>query len=229
MATAGTATLVASQQVQMALNGQFRALPSPLPTGVTAYIPTRVFIGSSVAGEVLWCRLVNLGSIDISPSTFTDANAFPTYTELGDASVSESGVVFAEVTTVLNATPGSLAITYVDQNGNTAEATTAVALTASAAVGTGAFIALNAGDYAVRDITAAARTLGTTPTGVIKFWGVRPLIMTPVTSLGGTMENLLTSAFHPQRFAAGDQLAVIFMNTTQVKTSVMEAFFVGDT
>jgi hypothetical protein len=132
----------------------------------------------------------------------------PTVTELGTSRVMASAVI-AEVTTALNATPGSLQITYTDQDGNTSQSNTAVALTASAVVGTCAFVNLAAGDTGVRDISAATRSAGTTPTGVIKFWGLVPIALVS-TALGDNPEkmNLITQNFNPIRLGAGDVVRV---------------------
>ena len=90
-------------------------------------------------------------------------------TTFGGQTVSRSGVLFAEVTTALNATPGNLNVTYVDQSGNTAETNTAVALATAAPVGSGVFVRLNIGD------------------GVIKFWGLIPI--------GSTITNAYHGGF----------------------------------
>mgnify|MGYP001619833152 CR=1 FL=1 len=224
-----SATLFSGQLGTMHLGQNFRAFPA-LPPGVTAYIPTRLIAVSSTTDVgLLWARLINLGELDIGPPTFTDGSAFPTITEAG-VSRSASGPILAEVTTVLNATPGNITVTYVDQDGNAAEATVSLALTASALVGTCGFVSLNAGDYAVRDITTATRTGGTTPTGVIKFWGVRPLML--ASNAGGAsdlvIENLLTSAFCPQRLDAADAINVITIASAAIKTEHLEMFIVGD-
>lgn len=228
-AAAVTSTLFTGQNMPAHLGVNIRAFPTPLPTGVTAYIPTRLLQQTSTNYGFIWARLVNLGNLDLAAPTFTDGSAFPSVTEAG-VSRSESGPILAEVTTVLNATPGSITVTYVDQDGNTAEATASHTLTASAAVGTCGFMGLVAGDWSARDITTATRTGGTTPTGVITFWGVRMLCVSCLPAANGELrqENLLTSAFCPQRLAAGDVLNVIGVGAAGIKTGLFEVFAVGD-
>ena len=222
-------TLFTEQNSATGRSVNFRVFPTPLPTGVTAYIPTRLLQQASTNQGFLWARLVDLGNLDLAAPTFTDGSAFPSVTEAG-VSRSESGPILAEVTTVLNATPGSITVTYVDQDGNAAQATASHTLTASAAVGTCGFIGLVASDWSARDITTATRTGGTTPTGVINFWGMRTLMVSSMPQANGELrpENLLTSAFCPQRLAAGDALAVISLGVSGINTKLFEMFAVGD-
>ena len=152
-------------------------MPSSLPSGVTSFMPTYVagYQSSGASGHVIMVtELVKLGEISLATPTFTDGATMGTATELG-ATVDVAGPVIAEVTVALNATPGNLQITYVDQAGNVAEANTAQAMTASSSVGSTGICNLNAGDWGVRDITTATRTAGTTPTGTLDLWGTKPI------------------------------------------------------
>ena len=207
-------------------------LPS-FPTGVTGYIPTSIYVetGSNTAASILFAQMINLGSIDISGAsgTFTDGSTMPTKTELG-VSRKVPGCVFREVTTALNAAPGSLTITYKDQDENTAETTTAQTLGNSSVVGNSGFIALNSPDTGVTDITAATRSAGTTPTGVIKFWGIIPIGL--VSHMGGAVafgeyKNLITSSFIFNRLPASTQLGAFFLNSA-AKNAKGRVYFVGD-
>lgn len=213
--------------------GEGKALPSGLPTGVTSYIPTRVTSAVSVAGQsILICKMVNLGSLDISGAsgTFTDGSAMPTVTELG-VSRQIASPVLMEVTTVLNATPGTITITYVDQDGNGAETTAGHVLTASVAVRSVGTVLLNSTDWGASDITAAARSGGTTPTGVIKFWGIIPIsFMSGSPGLAGmtVLDNLLTSGFSWLELGAGDTYGAFVTGNTSAKSIIGDLFFVGD-
>lgn len=150
-------------------------IPSSLPTGVTAYLPTQIFGGTNLLGFFIGVyHMIDLGSIDISTNTFTAGSTMGT-TTFGGQTVSRSGVLFAEVTTALNSTPGNLDVTYVDQSGNAAETNTASTLATGAPVGSGIFVRLNIGDGAVREVTGANNSSGTSPSGVIKFWGLIPI------------------------------------------------------
>lgn len=191
-------------------NGVGQTMPS-LPTGVTGYIASCVqaVAGGSTTTRVLFVsEVINLGTLDIAGPTFTDGSAMPTVTELG-ASNATYGPVWVEVTTALNATPGSITVTYVDQSGNAAETTAAQLLpTSNNGVGCCGWVALNSGDVGVRDITTATRTGGTTPTGVLKFWGVRPIasLITPGTGGAYYPNPMLTSSFNWARLDASSQI-----------------------
>jgi hypothetical protein len=226
--TATTTTLLSGFNGGQNIAGM-RTLPT-LPSGVTAYIPTAISLSTGGLTSYLVAKVISLGSIDISGAsgTFTDGSAMPTITELGTSRTTCSGVI-AEVTTALNATPGSLSITYVDQDGNSAEATTAQALTASAVVGTCGYVILNAGDNGVQDITTAVRSVGTTPTGVINFWGVVPITMVSVCNVDIPEKiNLITQHFNPIRLGAGDVIRVFPMIASTAKRVYGIINFVGE-
>lgn len=207
------------------LNGYSRTLPT-LPSGVTAYIPTRVSLIGSATYAYMLCKAINMGSLDLATPTFTDGAAFPTVTELG-VSRQTSGAIFMEVTTALNSAPGSITVTYVDQDGNTAETTTAQALAASSVTGSAGWILLNSPDWGVRDITTATRTGGTTPTGVVKFWGLIPIAF--LTSVSGfDFRNLLTHSFNPIRLGAGDNIRLFGWSGNPGKTVLGDIFYIGD-
>jgi hypothetical protein len=226
--TATTATLLSGLNGGQNVAGM-RTLPT-LPSGVTAYIPTAVSISATTLTSYLVAKVISLGSIDISGAsgTFTDGSSMPTITELGTSRTTCSAVI-AEVTTALNATPGSLSITYVDQDGNSAEATTAQTLTASAAAGTTGYVILNAGDIGVQDITTAVRSAGTTPTGVIKFWGVVPIVSISTGNVDiPEKANLLTQFFNPIRLGAGDVIRVFPVLTATTKRVFGMINFIGE-
>jgi len=175
--------------VGMAAHRGFHAqpIPSSLPSGVTAYLPTQIFGGTNLLGFFLGVyHMIDLGSIDLSTNTFTPGSTMGT-TTFGGQTVSRSGILFAEVTTALNSTPGNLDVTYIDQSGNAAETNTAAALATGAPVGSGVFVRLNIGDGAVREVTGASNSGGTSPTGVIKFWGLIPI--------GSTITNAYHGGF----------------------------------
>ena len=178
---------------------------------------------------MLFCRLIDMGSLNISTNTFTDGSAFPTRTELGTSN-STWGTVLIEIEAALNSTPGNLTITYVDQDGNTAEATTSRTLTASSLAGSVAPMVFNTEDIGARDITTASRTGGTSPTGTLRFWGLD--ILTAVINVGTTSGegfDLLTSKFSPVFLGATDQVSIICCNPTAANTRVVGALnFIGD-
>ena len=212
--------------------GVTKALPNPLPSGVTNYIATGLSIASSDNNvTVLIGKLINLGNLVLSTNTFTDGSTMPTVTELGSSVVTYSPVL-AEVSNAsgLNATPGSVQITYVDQSGNAAESNTAQTMVASSAVHSVGWAILNTGDYGVQDITSAAQSGGASPTGTITFWGVIPLSMIIILAAGtNDADNLISMGFNPVRLGAGDVIGC-FTATNSVSTKAVlgNIFFVGD-
>lgn len=210
-----------------------------MESGVSAYIPLRVMYSGASDASLMIGRLTNLGDLDISGAsgTFTDGSAMPTYTELGVASVSRPSMVIAEVTTVLSALPGTFTITYVDQDGNTAEAGPSNTLVSAAAVGACGYVQLNSADWGVRDITTAARASGTTPTGVLRFWGIEPIAFFesgPANSGSPiVMEDFIMQSLNLFPLAAGSLIGGFYfgsLNTFSAVTSYGygQLFFVGD-
>ncbi len=211
--------------------GFVRATPS-LPAGLSAYLLTAVCLNLSPNRPVLICEMVNLGSIDISGATgtFTDGAAMPTETELG-SSVQKYGPVLVEVTASLNATPGSITVTYTNQAGTGSQSTGAIALGGSSVFNQCNFLTLAAGDWGVQDITAVARSGGTTPAGTLKFWGIIPIVQTGVPA-GGTAvtENLLVNACNPRRIGAAKTIGAVQLGASSVQGIIQgSVFLVGDT
>jgi hypothetical protein len=216
---ATTATVLAGAGGTLSIQKTgFTKSPPTLPSGVTSYLVTRAFITSTGSGVLWLCKLVNLGNFNNTTNTFTDGSAMPTVTELGTSRVT-SGAVIAEVTVALNSNAGNLVITYVDQDGNTAEAATSRAMTNSAAVGSMQFITINTSDVAVRDITNITRSGGASHAGTIVFYGVVPIAMLgnggPTSGEG---VDLLTTRFHYLPLGAADEIVVIQGISTTANT-----------
>lgn len=200
-----------------------------LPSGVSAYIPTEVLVVHPVQGlAILIAELVDLGSIDISGAsgTFTDGSDMGTREEGGAASSNVYSSVWMEATTALNANPGTLVVTYVDQDGNTAAASPSMTLTGSSVAGSGSWLLLNNPDIGVRDITAAVRSGGTSPSGVIKFWGVKPLALVPSSGPNAAPYSLLNNGII-RRLPAGAIIAAISASNTAAGAAVI-VNIVGD-
>lgn len=210
--------------------GYTKNLPS-LPSGVTSYIPTFIAVANNLDRSALVAKVINMGSLDISTNVFTDGAVMPTVTELGVSRPLPSPIL-VEVSVVLNATPGSLQITYKDQYNNTAEAGIIIALTASSAVGTFGFYngGMNTGDTGVVDITNAQRSGGTTPSGTLTFWGLIPIAIVPAgtnsTQIG--FHNAIT-AFSLIQLGAGDRIdAFTVTNNTSPKQFYGSINFIGN-
>lgn len=196
--------------------GTIKTFPS-LPSGVTSFIPTSLSVASSTSNcNLIAGKLVDLGSLNIATPTFTDGDQMPTVTELG-SSVQVASAILVEVTTALNATPGSITVTYKDQDNNSAETTTSHTLGASAVVGSVGLIQLNAGDWGAIDITTATRTGGTTPSGILRFWGIIPLCVNPLSPNTANFvipEDFISTGTNPLKLANGDILGVFITDGT---------------
>ena len=212
--------------------GYIETLPSTFETGVTSYIPTEISLNSSTAMPAMICEMIDMGNLNISTNVFTDGSAAPTRTYLG-TSRQLPMQLWIECTTALNATPGSMSFTYVDQDNNTAEASSSLALVASATVGSGSMAQLNSNDWGVLDITTASRTGGTSPTGVIKFWGLIPITyILPGSAFGGSNGSAATDIFPESgnfvRLGTSTQLGVVSLGTTTATSSYGYIRYVGD-
>lgn len=194
-------------------------IPS-MESGVSAYIPLRTMYSGNGETSLLIGRMTNLGDLTLGDgaggaSSFADGSQMPTVTELGVASVQRASMVVAEVTTVFSALPGNMTITYVDQDGNTAEAGPSNTLRSTAAVGECGWVQLNTDDWGVRDITTSSRTGGTNPSGVMRFWGIEPIAFFSAGPAGSNnpaeMEDFLIQSLNLFRLSAGDLIGGFFM------------------
>jgi hypothetical protein len=202
-----------------------------LEAGVSAYIPTAITANTNTAStSVLVGRFVELGSLDIATPTFTDGSTMGTRT-VGGLSYNVSGILVVEVTTALSASPGNFTVTYVDQDGNAAETTTSRSFGASAPIGSSAFHTLNTDDYAVQDITTATRTGGTTPTGVVKFWGVEIIALLEGKTIQTSVAkaDLLNDGLNLVRLGSGDVVRAIWLHATAAGRVIGDITYVGDT
>lgn len=203
-----TATLIAGTAFAMQKTAYTQVMPGSLPTGVTAFVPTSAAIVGSSGSPHIIGKLVDLGDFNNSTNTFTDGDDMPDQT-VGNGTVQLPSTVIMEVTTALNSDPGTLSVTYVDQNGNAAEATTTAALTASAVAGTCSVLPLNAGDWGVLDLTAAVRASGSSHAGAIQFWGFIPLgVLFCTGSDTPGFLDLLTTTLNPMRLGINDQIGL---------------------
>ena len=203
-----TVNLASGQLKSVQVSPIIHKLPS-LPSGVTGYRLTSAIIQCQLAGVFTLARLIKMGDLDLATNVFTAGSAMPTRTE-GNVSVQTSGSVILQAMTALNATPGSFTSNYIDQNGNSAEATTAITLAASAVANSAVYMKFNGTDFAARQITGATRTGGTSPTGTIRHWGVDAVAQATVLTPGHAAQiNLLTMNPSPPLFAPNDEFYII--------------------
>ncbi len=133
---------------------------------------------------------------------------------------SKGNVMWPEVRTVLPATAHNHTFTYVDQDGNTAEAAALFAGIASAAVGRldlplgQWYVALNAGDTGVRNITQY-QCSALVASGNIDLVVARPLAMLPLPLAGSSsVVDGINSCFNLAEVKTGACLAFLdFMGT----------------
>jgi hypothetical protein len=136
-----------------ATNGSFKQSNA---TGTdTLHLTTAYAQGSAAPNTLLlYDRLWHGGSVLHTVNTAQTINGSPSR-YLGTES--KGNFAFLEVTTLLGATAHNLTMTYVDQDGNSAEAATALAVIVSSAATriphTPWFVPLSAGDTGIRRIT----------------------------------------------------------------------------
>lgn len=209
------ASTLLNRQVFGVTNHAMIAYPS-IPGGKSYFTPTLFEAAASRTNTLVFAKLTSMGSLNIATPTFTDGSVAPTITEGGTSRQIPSAILMV-VTTGLNATPGNFTVTYQDQDGNTAETTASLALTASAVSGSASYVPLNGTDWGAIDITAATRTGGTTPSGVVEFFHVWPVAQVTIPSAGSLNAsgiNMLTDAVRLFKFANGDAISIIGQGTT---------------
>lgn len=204
-----------------------------MPSGVTAYrLVSATFFTAVTQTPVIIAKKIVFGSLNIGTNAWTAGSGMPTVTE-GGVSRQKWSPIFIEVTTALNSAPGSLSVTYVDQDGNTAEASPATALTASAAVNSAAVVyTLNSTDVGARDVTGATQSGGTSPSGVVQLFGLVPMAVA-MNGAGANLPyhvNFLTHCFPPPKFLAGEKIVLMPAGgaTHSTKAAIGQFIFVGE-
>lgn len=150
----GAPTAISTGSVPTNLtNGSFK---QSNPSGSTTLHLTTAFASASNAPNTLlmYDRIWHGASVLHTVNTAQPISGVPLrYT----GTASAGNLAFLEVTTLLGATAQNLTMTYVDNNGNSAEAAAALAITASSAVTriphVPYFIPLNSGDTGIQRIT----------------------------------------------------------------------------
>lgn len=148
-----------------------------LPSGVTAFIPTCLhhFNRNGNSISTIFGVEILLGSINLATNTFTDGAAMPTVTELGVASQVTASSVMVRVKNTTNSSPGTVTMTYTNQDGTTSRSVALDALS-SAPVGSMIFqSSMQSTDWGVRDVTNLVQSGGSSPSGEIEVIGLIPL------------------------------------------------------
>jgi len=156
------------------------------PTGGdTTHITTVMAQANSVQSLMLfdctWDMTYNHAS---STSTAIDSANRPTRYQTG--TTAPGSFLSNEITTTLSATAHTLTATYVDDQGNTAEAATAVSAGTGVTAGRTAlpagswFLPLNAGDRGLRYLTNMAQSTVASVTGISTWFIGHPLVWIPM-------------------------------------------------
>jgi hypothetical protein len=137
-------------------------------------------ISSLMLVDRLWDMTYNHAS---STSTSIDGSNRPGRYQT--AALAPGNFISGEVTSALSATAHNLTVTYVDQDGATAEAAAAYAAPVSAVAGRSPtvagqwFVPLNSGDTGVRYLTIIAQSTTSSVTGTTSWWIAHPLCLVP--------------------------------------------------
>jgi hypothetical protein len=229
---AATSTSIsAGQLMSMQLLPVVQTIES-MPSGVTGYRLVNATLVSSLAtGIYSLVKLINLGSVtDLSSFSFTDGSAMPSITEGNNSNASYSPILM-QITGTLNSAPGTFTITYVDQDGNTAEAAPGFAPSLSCLVGTTGPVPLNTGDIGARDVTNITRSGGSAHSGSIRLWGAINLGMFGNSNgnINQTYQlNFLTGTPSAPLLSAGDQLGILALGTVTAKAVKGSFTFIGE-
>lgn len=155
------------------------------PTGGdTAHLTTWTIQANAISSlmlfDCLWDMTYNHAT---ATTTAVDANNRPDRYQ--SVALAPGNFISNEITTALSATAHNVTVTYVDQDGNAAEAAAAYAAAVSAVAGrtntpAGSwFVTLNAGDTGARYLTNIAQSTITSVTGVSTFFVGHPLCIAP--------------------------------------------------
>jgi hypothetical protein len=169
--------------------------------------------------DVLW-------GANFNHATATAVTVTGVPTRYQTATTAPGNFISANVTTVLNATASNLVLTYMDQDGNTAEAGAAQAIRVSSAVSTIPytqpvwFYPLNNGDTGLRKITNF--DLSAAQTGNVDHMIAHPIALLPAAGVANQSVVLdgINSSFNLERIYDGAALTFIeyFKSATTATT-----------
>lgn len=174
-------------------------------SGDTQHLTTWTGQATAVSSLMLCDRLWDM-TYNHAAATTTAIDALNRPDRYQTVDLAPGTFISGEITTALSATAHNLTVTYVDQDGNAAEAAAAYAAPVSAVAGrsptvAGAwFVPLNGTDTGVRYLTNIAQSTITSVTGVTNWWIAHPLAMIPfpVANVPFVLDGI-NSAFNLQR------------------------------
>jgi hypothetical protein len=182
------------------------ALLQQNPTaGDTLHLTTWNSLSTSISSVMLADRLWDM-TYNHATATTTAIDSANRPTRYQTAVLAPGNFISGEITTALSATAHNITVTYVDQDGNTAEAATAYAAPVSAVVNRSPtvagqwFVPLNSPDTGARYLTNIAQSTITSVTGVTSWWIAHPIAMMPypVANIPFILDGI-NSAFNLQR------------------------------
>ena len=170
--------------------------------GDTLHLTTAKVLSTVAGCLMLYDRLWHM-TYNHASSTSTSVDSANRPSRYQGSSTAPGNFLTHEVTTVMSATAHTLTVTYVDDQGNTAEAGSAKAIRVSSAVQTILWTApewtytLNSGDRGLRYITVQAQSTTASVTGVSSAVIGHPLalIPIPVANIGCVLDGV-NSAFN---------------------------------
>lgn len=182
------------------------------------------FISASIVGTVANNSLLMYDLFSYychNIATQSPSGLFGTAPTRYQDTTSVGAFITAFVTTALGGTVGTYQMTYVDQDGNTAETNTAQSLVSAsiarrfpfaASVGNGWFLPLNTADKGVRKFTAITQSVAT-GTGNLQVCTCKPLVWIPIQIANVPMIiGGVTSALNLSRIVDGACLAFMEVN-----------------
>ena len=158
---------------------------NPSVGGDTQHITNVTIQASAVSSLMLVDRLWDM-TYNHATATSTNVDSSNRPDRYQTAALAPGNFISGEITSALSATAHNLTVTYVDQDGNTAEAAAAYAAPVSAVAGRTPtvagqwFVPLNAGDTGARYITNVSQSTITSVTGTTTWWIAHPLCLVPI-------------------------------------------------
>lgn len=174
-------------------------------SGDTLHLTTMTAQASAVSSMMVMDRLWDM-TYNHATSLTTAVDSANRPTRYQDALTAPGNFISGEITTALSATAHNLTFTYVDQDGNTAEAAPAYAAPVSAVTNRTPtlagrwFVDLNTNDTGPRYLTNVAQSTITSVTGVSNLWIGHPIALMPfpVANVPFVLDGI-NSAFNLQR------------------------------
>lgn len=203
--------------------------PSSLETGVSGgYLLTKIQIVSTLSVPFTLAEIFDMGTVDLATGIFTDGVAAPSRKQGGGSATTLPLWPILEIdTTTASTATRTLRLGYTDMSGN-AKVTTAPTIAASSSKWSCGVPILASGDLHVQDITSAVCTGGSSPSGIVRVWGLSP-IYDGLLSPGAAAPNInVLNEGVVARVPAGAKVG-LFVHTNSALAMQGTVTWVGDT